>query len=466
MLDRLIHSLSAKLLLLFICAGAVLLLLVGAIVGKGFAGHFRTSIKPFMVHYVELMEQELGSPPDYERARQITKGIPVDVHVFGPNQNWSTSSRLPDQARLEALMKTSEVRRNSTRMDAIKQDQIQEDQNQADPARKTPIQLDHVRQYKLRTLADDMILFTHSAGFDIYFQIRQPSELRHGGQYGVTILLSIFAILLLIYYATKALFRPIEDIQRGVTLIGRGNLNHRISKRRNDQLGDLADNVNAMADDISDMLEAKRQLLLGISHELRSPITRSRVNLALMEDSASKREVEKDMASMEEMITELLESERLSNRHASLNLEKVRLDHLIRELVQHEFRRKVKVMELIKLEVNLDQARIKLLLRNLLQNAIKHSVDPNRRPTISLINEVDEFCIYVTDSGEGIKASHIPHLTQPFYRADPSRQRKTGGYGLGLHLCRVIVEAHGGKLDITSEMGIGTKIRCGFPAQI
>jgi signal transduction histidine kinase len=465
-LDRLIHSLSAKLLLLFICAGAVLLLLVGAIVGKGFAGHFRTSIRPFMVHYVELMEQELGSPPDYERARQITKGIPVDVHVFGPSQNWSTSSQLPDQAQLEALMKTSDVKRGLTRMDSIQQDPALKDSNRIDPLRKNPVQLDHLRQYKLRSLADDMILFTHSGGFDIYFQIHQPSELRHGGQYGMTILLSIFAIMLLMYYATKALFRPIEDIQRGVTLIGRGNLKHRIVKRRNDQLGDLADNVNAMADDISDMLEAKRQLLLGISHELRSPITRSRVNLALMEDSASKREVEKDMASMEEMITELLESERLSNRHASLNLEKIRLDHLIRELVQHEFRRKVKVMELVKLEANLDQARIKLLLRNLLQNAIKHSVDPNRQPTISLINEVDEFCIYVTDSGEGIKASHIPHLTQPFYRADPSRQRKTGGYGLGLHLCRVIVEAHGGKLDITSEMGIGTKIRCGFPAQI
>lgn len=434
MLSRLTHSLSARLLLLFICAGAVLLLLVGSIVGKGFSGHFRTSIKPFMVHYVELMEQELGSPPDRDRAKQITSGIPVDVHVFGPNQSWSTSSRLPDREQLEALMNTGDSMN------------------------------DRIRQYKLRTLSDELILFTRTGAFDLYFQIHQPSELRHGGTYGLTILTTIFGILLLIYYATKALFRPIEDIQEGVNLIGSGKLDHRISKRRNDQLGDLSDNVNAMADDISNMLEAKRQLLLGISHELRSPITRSRVHLALMDDSASKREVEKDMEYMEQMITELLESERLSSRHASLNLESIRLDHLIREMVQQQFRRKVKVMELVKLEAELDQARIKLLLRNLLQNAIKHSIDPNRRPTISLINEVDQFCIYVTDSGEGIKTDHIPHLTQPFYRADPSRQRKTGGYGLGLHLCRVIVEAHGGTLDITSEMGTGTKIRCGFPA--
>jgi signal transduction histidine kinase len=181
-----------------------------------------------------------------------------------------------------------------------------------------------------------------------------------------------------------------------------------------------------------------------------------------MEESKSKKEVERDIASMEQMITELLESERLNSRHVSLNLETLRLDHLIRDQVQREFFRKVQVMDLVEKEVSVDQARIKLLLRNLLQNAIKHSIDPDRKPTISLVNEVDKLCIYVTDSGEGIDPAHIPHLTEPFYRADPSRQRKTGGYGLGLHLCKVIIEAHGGTLSITTEANHGTTIRCAF----
>jgi len=102
-------------------------------------------------------------------------------------------------------------------------------------------------------------------------------------------------------------------------------------------------------------------------------------------------------------------------------------------------------------------------MRNLLSNAIKHSVDPLRRATVSVLREGELNCIYVTDSGEGIDPEQIPHLTEPFFRADPSRQRKTGGYGLGLHLCKVIVEAHGGTLNITSEADIGTKIRCAFP---
>jgi len=434
MFARIFHSLSARLLLLFICAGAVLILIVGSIVGKGFAGHFRNSIEPFMVHYVELMERQLGTPPDQARAKQITSNIPVSIHVFGKQQSWSTNAIPPDIESLSRLFSPPQGGR-----------------------------IDHGK-YQLRTRGEQFVLYTRSGDYDVYYQVYQPTELRRGGTFGLSLLLAIVGILVLIFYATKALFRPIEDIQTGVQLIGSGRLDHRISKRSNDQLGDLADNVNAMADDISDMLEAKRQLLLGISHELRSPITRSRVNLALMEESKSKTEVERDIASMEQMITELLESERLNSRHVSLNLETVRLDHLIRDQVQREFFRKVQVMDLVELETRLDQARIKLLLRNLLQNAIKHSVDPNRKPRISLVNEADQFCIYVTDSGDGIDPAHIPHLTEPFYRADPSRQRKTGGYGLGLHLCKVIVEAHGGELSITSEAGLGTTIRCIFPA--
>jgi len=405
MFGKLSHSLSAKLLLLFICAGVVLLLLVGAIVGKGFATHLKTSTQPFMVHYVELMEQQLGTPPDQANAKTITNLFEKQSHL----------------------------------------------RTDAEPA------------YQFRSVNNSLFLQTRSGGFDIYFEILQSDELFSKPPYNKALLLTIFGILVVIYYATKALFRPLEDIQSGVRIIGSGNLTHRINKRRDDQLGDLADNVNAMADDIRDMLEAKRQLLLGISHELRSPLTRSRVNLALMDESSSKREVEKDIASMEEMITELLESERLNSRHVSLNLERTRVDHVIREQVQQEFRKYIKIMEMEQVEASIDIARIKLLMRNLLSNAIKHSIDPERRATVSVVNETSTYSIYVTDSGEGIDPDQIQYLTEPFYRADPSRQRKTGGYGLGVHLCKVIVEAHGGTLSISSESNAGTKIRCAFP---
>lgn len=433
MLKDLHHSLSAKLLLLFIISGAVLLLLIGIVVGKGYSAHLRSNVWPFMVHYVTLLERQLGTPPDISRAREMTRGTPVAIHVYGPDQNWSTASRLPNRQSLVPAESASGT------------------------------EFGGYRRYRIRSLDDALILHTTHGRHDIFFQVTPPRDDASTGPYGRIILWAIGGVLLLIFFATRQLFKPIEEIQEGLALIGSGHLDHRIIKRRNDQLGDLADNVNAMADDIERMLEAKRQLLLGISHELRSPLTRSRVHLALMEDSDSRKELEQEVIAMEQMITELLESERLKARHVSLKREAVRLDTLIREMVTREFSRRVQQMELAEEVVDIDTARVKLLIRNLLQNAVKHSIDPERKPTIASVAEPGCLAVYVTDSGAGIDAEHLPNLTEPFYRADPSRQRKTGGYGLGLYLCKVIMEAHEGTLEISSETGRGTTIRCAFP---
>ena len=139
------------------------------------------------------------------------------------------------------------------------------------------------------------------------------------------------------------------------------------------------------------------------------------------------------------------------------------LDALIEELVQHEFADARIACRLDRIEAQVDPMRIKLLVRNLLQNAVKFSANAAAPPsvTLRLAADSDSECVLtVTDRGVGIDKQHIPQLTEPFYRADPSRQRKTGGYGLGLYLCRMIVEAHNGRLRVTSEPGKGSAISC------
>ena len=431
MLSRINHSLSAKLLLLFICAGAVLLLLAGSILGKGFSQHFRHSIRPFMAHYIELMEQELGYPPSQQQARQISRNIPVDIHVFGPDGNWSTGLRQLDRSQLLEQEFDRKKRPGLNRLS---------------------------KRFNVRRFDDQLVLQTREGEYEVYFQIYDRRGIGRGGPFGLILILSIFAILLLIYYATRALFKPIQDIEEGVKRIGDGDLGHRISKRRNDQLGDLTDSVNAMADDISNMLEAKRQMLLGISHELRSPLTRSRVNLELLPDSSAKTEVKKDIDAMEELITELLESERLNSRHAKLQIDYIDILDLVSELLSTEFESHPIESDLQSVQVEVDVLRIKLLVRNLLQNAIKYSSDSSQPPIIRLNESGDGFSIEVEDHGEGIEQEHIRHLTEPFYRADPSRQRKTGGYGLGLYLCRQIIGAHNGQIGLTPDRSQGTEV--------
>jgi len=110
--------------------------------------------------------------------------------------------------------------------------------------------------------------------------------------------------------------------------------------------------------------------------------------------------------------------------------------------------------------------RIRLLVRNLLKNAIQHT--QSGRPPPLLASHVDDksWHLSVTDHGPGVAPEHLGRLTEPFYRADPSRQRASGGVGLGLYLCRIIAEAHGGKLEVASSLGKGTTVRVTLPVSV
>lgn len=436
MLTRIRSSLSTRLLLLFLCAGLVLLFAVGSITGKGMARHFRHNIRPFVVHYVELLEQELGIPPSLERARQITREIPLDIHVFGPDQRWSTSGTLIDREAVD--------------------EEFRDQHRHGRPFSPR-------RRLRLERIDHELVFRSRSGPYAVYYQIHDSPPLRSIGPYGFILIGTVLGVLVLIYIVTRWLFRPIDEIQRGVKAIGEGDLDHRIERHRNDELGELTDNVNAMADQISDMLEAKRQLLLAISHELRSPLTRSRVNLALLDKSRAQQEIERDIAAMEQLITELLESERLNTRHASLQLESCRLDQQVNDTLARDFPHERFVVELQPVTLSVDVVRIRLLLRNLLGNALTHSRSGDPCPEVLLCKENGQVVLEVRDHGAGIAAEHLPYLTEPFYRADPSRQRKTGGYGIGLYLCRMIAEAHGGQLEISSQPGVGTRVRCLLP---
>ena len=168
---------------------------------------------------------------------------------------------------------------------------------------------------------------------------------------------------------------------------------------------------------------------------------------------------------MESLIEELMETERLSSRHRKLNKTRQNIVKVISDTVHTWFDSAGVTTRLPETEVMLDvdTARIKLLLKNLLDNAIRHTPDGARAPEIQLIIDKQQALITISDHGKGIQARHLPHLTEPFYRVDPSRQRETGGYGLGLYLCRMIAEAHDGQFEIESAAGEGTRVMVKLP---
>ncbi len=135
----------------------------------------------------------------------------------------------------------------------------------------------------------------------------------------------------------------------------------------------------------------------------------------------------------------------------ALHTEAVNLPTLVRELVAAQWPDAGLELQLDERlgPVRVDPMRVRLLLRNLIDNALRHSVGAPAPPVVSLSSNAErQLQLSVRDFGAGVAEEHLAHLTEPFYRADSARQRSTGGFGLGLYLCELVAQAHGGTLRI------------------
>ncbi|MEA1888250.1 MAG: HAMP domain-containing sensor histidine kinase [Pseudomonadota bacterium] len=424
------HSLSGKLILLFIVMAFAFVLLVSGGIRHAFQGHFKDNIQPHITQYLEYVSADIGTPPDRSRAQELADRLNLEIQIIDNKGHWSSSGRL-------STMDDLEIERSF---------------------------LVNGKQYFHAEDEQEHYLMARDGETTLLFNVPNVRDQRKGfkGWYPIIILLFL---LLLLYYATRRLFAPLDTIQQGVQKFGAGYMDHRIQLKRKDELGELANSFNTMADDIQQMLDAKRQLLLAISHELRSPLTRMRVAVELLDEDDKKAQLVQDINEMESLIEELMETERLSSRHTKLNKAQVDIVELVNEVVAANFYDAGITVDLpeTSLKLDVDAARIKLLLKNLLDNAVRHTPEITRVPEIQLTVDKQKVLIKVSDHGNGIEAMHLPHLTEPFYRVDSSRQRETGGYGLGLYLCRMIVEAHDGELQIESEAGKGTQVTVKLP---
>jgi signal transduction histidine kinase len=218
---------------------------------------------------------------------------------------------------------------------------------------------------------------------------------------------------------------------------------------------------------IDEMLKSRDQLLRDVSHELRSPLTRIKVGMELMDDSRAKKGIMEDLSEVETMIAELLETDRLNSRFGKLNPEEIDIKELIQEVIM-EFKKKSPGIEMgefpDKSLLSLDRDRVMILFRNILSNALRYSEEDSEPVRINSIRKDENWTITICDSGIGIPEDELPFIFEPFYRVDKSRSRETGGYGLGMSLSKKIMEAHNGKIEISSTPGKGTCVALTFPA--
>lgn len=271
------------------------------------------------------------------------------------------------------------------------------------------------------------------------------------------------------YLAVRRLFYPLEDIRQGTRRIGEGQLDYRIPIRRQDELGRLTQRINRMADEVQRMLDGQRQLLLAMSHELRTPLTRARLALEFIHDKDVRSHLEYDLSSMERMITELLEGERLNTQGRQMSRSRVNLNKLMAEVMRGDFpndrHRVVLSVPPAPAHLSVNAARLRMLVRNLVENALRYNPRDGKPVELTLRMEDDAAVIRVQDHGPGIDPEHLERVTGAFYRADPSRGAGTGRHGLGLYLCRLIAEAHGGEVNVASPPGSGACITARIPGE-
>ncbi len=299
--------------------------------------------------------------------------------------------------------------------------------------------------------------------YSFYLNQDQFSEPRYS-------LIGVFLVLLLftmgfVYYMQLSQLKPLRWLGEGVDAVSKGDFSTRVPIVRNDEIGQVGRAFNNMTQRVEQMINDHDRLMADVSHELRSPMARIKVALELMPESKMREEITRDVREMEALTTVLLERERVRNRTESLHRESIDLVLFIEELVEGFAGRPpgVTCQDLpAQLMISADAPLIKVLMQNLVDNALKFSLENSAAVRVSLGRDGDEVVFTVEDDGPGIPAKDAERVLEPFVKLDPARGHRKG-YGLGLNLCQRIVQAHGGTIKISTIEDSGTRVEVRLP---
>ena len=511
---RLAFSIKLRMVLVFLVLAAALMVVFIGAMRQVVATRWQLAAQPLLVDYVDRLAEEItvDGHPSVDRARALVQRLPVTVRIEGPVIRWASH---PQDPQHDWGHEGDGVREDWPSWDGPMSGTDRDDEHgtgphgpgvwegQGGPGDASGWQ--QIRQITERSTPD---------GHRLVFGIDRHAMLaRHDGSDPLARgLAALLLLTLLAWWYVRRTLRPLDAISAGARRFGQGNFDDPIPAawtRRHGELGELATTLNTMGEDIRQMLDAKRSLLLAISHEMRSPLTRARLHTELLSeddpDVQPQREaLLRDLREMSALVEDLLESERLSDRHVALQRESLDLAVVARSVIAELQARHpgVQVALHVLPELSpqwLDATRLRLLLRNLLENAVRHgggghdsdkkgafgSTMPDEGgiattntaagPGHTVAPDMDAIAmvridriptggcvIEVRDWGPGVPEEQLSKLAEPFHRPDAARSRHAGGVGLGLYLCRLVAQAHGGRLTLENAHP-GLRVRAWLP---
>ncbi|MCG9597547.1 ATP-binding protein [Vibrio sp. Isolate25] len=266
------------------------------------------------------------------------------------------------------------------------------------------------------------------------------------------------------------LSRRVRTLEEATMKFAQGDFNSRAPTGSRYRVGSLNDSFNYMADKISDLITSNRSLTNSVAHDLRTPVFRIQWQAEMLQDESLTQDQHEKVASiiedteeMEQMVDELLYFAKVERPDSVLNIEAIDLNQFMHALTNKLPDVKA---EMVKVEVEHslfiegDSALLKRAINNLLSNALRYAEQKIR---LSAMLENDAVLIIVEDDGPGIPTDHWNFIFDPFYSADPSRNKTNTGFGLGLAIVKLIIERHGGHAEVGASMLGGAKFVLRLP---
>jgi Signal transduction histidine kinase len=292
---------------------------------------------------------------------------------------------------------------------------------------------------------------------------------------GVTVL-AIFIALLIGYYMAKRLSTPISRVIDTAGAIADGRLESRSYERTNvKEISQLTTTINNLAETLQQQELLRKRLTADVAHELRTPLATVQSHLEAMIDGVWKLEIPRLKSCHEEitrisrLVADLGKLAKYESENLSLHKTKFDLAELIRQVIlnfESEFHHQGITVECFRENewfIEADHDKIGQVMVNLINNSLKYT-PVGGTITINISNRPPDMTeISVKDTGIGVSSTDLPHIFERFYRADKSRNRLSGGSGIGLAIVKVIVEAHKGTVKVQSEPGKGTEFIVSLP---
>jgi signal transduction histidine kinase len=313
------------------------------------------------------------------------------------------------------------------------------------------------------------------------------SLVKFAGKYFSILIISLLLILvltngLLTYFVSRSIVMPLKALRRAAEQIKEGNLEYVVKSESKDEIGELFAAFEQMRGKLKHSVhlqlqyeENRKELISNISHDLKTPVTSIKGYVEGILDGVADTPEKLDKyiktiyakaTDMDRLIDELFLFSKLDLHNLPFHFEKVDLVSFLKDCTEElYFDMDEKGISLTldpakqaSYMVAADREKLKRVILNVLENAVKYMDQPQGLITIRLTEQEDWVLVQIQDNGHGIPAESLPHIFERFYRADPSRSSNSGGSGLGLAIVKQIIEGHGGEIRATSEIGVGTSI--------